>query len=200
MIICCSETTVTAMEVVLSYILHLVLFLNNVLNYKYQILRVFGLQLRSKSRNILIGSICRPPPSSVTYANCLIDNIEKNAVSLNDDLIVLGDFNWDSNRYPDRNYISLLENSCGLNQLVQGPTRLTLQSPSTIDLIFSSYPLYHKYTQTIKYALSDHYLVFTQKEAIIRNISTKPVLKGPYVTLKPYETFLNPKFSKKSSH
>ena len=99
------------------------------------------------------------------FFNCI-----EHAVTFNDDLVVLGDLNWDYNRYPDKKFISYIENSCGLTQIVQGPTRVTPSSQSSIDLIFTSYPIFHINTSIIKYTLSDHFLITTQVTAKISNI------------------------------
>ena len=121
-----------------------------------------------KSRKILVGSIYRLPSAKASYTKAIFNCIE-NAVTFNDDLVVLGDLNWDYNRYPDKKFISYIENSCGLTQIIHGPTRVTPSSQSSIDLIFTSYPIFHINTSIIKYTLSDHFFITTQVTAKISN-------------------------------
>lgn len=116
----------------------------------------------SKShKNILIGSIYRPPSANAQYMEDLINVID----TINQDtteIILLGDFNI--NFEPNviqNNQVGDICHLFDMEQLIENPTRVTTTSSSTIDLILTTNRKLHVKTGTINYNISDHYPIYT---------------------------------------
>jgi hypothetical protein len=119
-------------------------------------------EINIKKHNFLIGNFYRPPSSNVSYFENIQSIIEK-ATYEDKTLIIAGDFNVDYKLNDDlyKNKIFYLESLFGLKQLVDFPTRVTIQSKTCIDLILSNNPDIHVHTKPWQIALSDHYMVYT---------------------------------------
>ena len=110
-----------------------------------------------------IGCIYRPPSSSAQYHEYLL-NVLEIINSKYPNFVVLGDFNYDStpgNPHNDIVKIREIEDTNCCKQIVKSPTRTTLMSQSTIDLIFTSNPHDHQQTVVLQTGCSDHYIVQT---------------------------------------
>jgi hypothetical protein len=112
-----------------------------------------------------VAAVYRPPSADETYFEHLLDNFEK-VMTGDKDVVILGDFNFDFvlNEGLSSNPAHYIEELLNCTQLVHEPTRVTANSSTTIDLIYSSIADKHKYTGVIKCTLSDHYLIYTTLE------------------------------------
>ena len=105
---------------------------------------------------ILVGCIYRPPSSTLSYYNRLVNNIEK-AININHNTVILGDFNIDvssENHYYYNKFMILCE-LFDLTQLIKEPTRVTLNTSTIIDLICTTINEKHSDSSVIKITLSD---------------------------------------------
>ena len=57
-----------------------------------------------------------------------------------------------------------------LKQLIVQPTRETIETSTTLDVILVSHPDLHKKNGFMKYNFSDHYLVYTELELNHNNV------------------------------
>jgi exonuclease III len=111
---------------------------------------------------ILVCVMYRPPSADSEYYEHMIDCLSR-AVAENNDILVLGDLNYDYKLDDNLNTnpINYLENLFMLTQLITEPTRVTLKKSSTLDIILTSMPNNHKITGVYKVSLSDHYMTYT---------------------------------------
>ena len=113
----------------------------------------------------LLGIVYRPPNSSVNFFEALEQNIE-NVNVYSDKIILTGDMNCNmlTTNSLSRKTTQLC-NVLHLSQIVTQPTRITPNSESLIDLIFTSKMLGKLPTGVQSVSLSDHSLVYvTLKE------------------------------------
>ena len=83
---------------------------------------------------ILFSTIYRPPDSKVEYFNAIVDNIESASI-LGYDMVITGDLNINCMPYKcnDSNNIVKITKLFALTQLIDRPTRVTLESSTLID-------------------------------------------------------------------
>ena len=108
--------------------------------------------IKSCSGNpFFLGCIYRPPSSNIQCSNKITDNIEI-AISLNENIVILGDFNidvFDCNHSCSSKYQSMCD-LFDLKQLFNKTSRVTTDSSSTIDLILTSIPSRTSGTRVLK--------------------------------------------------
>lgn len=98
-------------------------------------LEAVWVELRIKSKQILIGGIYRPPDSNDNYFNLLLESMDR-AVNTNIiDIIILGDFNLNI-LHNANSKVNELMTLYSLSQLITEPTYYTENSSSLIDLVF----------------------------------------------------------------
>ena len=92
----------------------------------------------NKGKSFLIGSLYRNPAERVEWVDRFEMSLE-NVLNDKNEIILLGDFNKDLlNLHGNRDWLILTE-SLGLSHLVTQPTRVTNNSSSLIDHIYSSH-------------------------------------------------------------
>ena len=105
----------------------------------------------------LISSIYRPPSARVDYYNGTLDILDK--ASLEDkDIILSADLNIDyiMDESLSSNPVHHIEILYGISQIVTKPTRVTDKSSTLIDVILTTMPELHSYTDVYEFALGDH--------------------------------------------
>lgn len=147
--------------------------------------------VRSSADNIIVSCVYRPPKPNCSYYDKMLDLLEKMSTE-NKELILLGDLNIDYklDHTLSTNPLHYIENLYLLRQLVDKPTRVTSKSSKCIDVILSSMPEKHRFTDVAKIALSDHFLIYT---CIDVNVTRKPHKTIRYRDYKNFnaEMFLN---------
>ena len=104
----------------------------------------------------------RPPASKNTYFNNILHQLD-NVFSLNEKIVLIGDlnFNYKFNETLSCNPLHQIEILYNMRQLITVPTRVTLNTSTLIDVIFSNDYQSHGETGVYETAVSDHYLIFT---------------------------------------
>jgi exonuclease III len=127
----------------------------------------------------LICSYYRPPDKKTDYYDDTLDMINK-AAEENKEMLICGDFNWDYKLDESlaNNKVKHIEDLFLLNQIIDKPTR-TENGDKILDLILTSNPTNHIYTDVLPLGCSDHYLPYTiintnrppqsHKQAVMRN-------------------------------
>ena len=106
----------------------------------------------------------------------------------NKEIILLGDLNCDFlKENPATSHMSLFMNMFNLHQLVTKPTRITPNSKTLIDVIFTTNCNICMNTDVIHHSYSDHALVYTD---IVSNFKKKGSSNGNHVT-KKFRSFKN---------
>ena len=81
----------------------------------------------SNSRNVLYGVFYRPPNADSVY-NSLIENSVSLAVDTGiSDIIIMGDFNWNSLHNQSKRKIESICNQFNLVQCIEEPTHFSLK-------------------------------------------------------------------------
>jgi hypothetical protein len=156
-------------------------------------LQVYG---EHPNSNILISSCYRPPSATPEYFDKLLDNIEYVSKD-GDDFILLGDLNINYQENTN-NAIYTLEQLFALKQLIIEPTRVTPHSSSIIDLILTSNPDIHFTSGVHKSTLSDHFLIFTCIDNVLKPKVHNEVLYRNYKTFNKEECITD--FQKEYDH
>ena len=142
----------------------------------------------------LISSIYRPPSARVDYYNGILDILDKASLE-NKDIILSADLNIDyvMDESFSSNPVHHIEILYGISQIVTKPTRDTDKSSTLIDVILTTMPELHSYTDVYEFALSDHFLVYTCVNSPIRKAKHKTVRYRCYKILKStiFSTTLN---------
>ena len=123
-----------------------------------------------REKNILIGVTYKPPGGNTKKFNSFLANILCAANKENKKIFLLGDFNLDSLNYDnDVNVQNVFNNlfSNGFIPLINKPTRVTTETNSIIDHIFSNCFFENDVTSgIIKSDISDHFPIFFSSKTI----------------------------------
>ena len=112
---------------------------------------------------LLICVLYRPPNSSDIFFDILSTMLNK-ALDLDGEVLVMGDFNCDllSGNLDSKNQtlVSIMDGSL-LTQLIVSPTRVTMNSRTLIDHMYTTCGDNHVLSGVVKTHVSDHFLTFT---------------------------------------
>ena len=129
-------------------------------------------------KQILLSFIYRPPNSCTDWIESFENMVEKCSYE-GKELVLLGDFNID---FP-YDTINLRWSRCignlGLTQMVEEPTRVTINSSSTIDHVYVSEVSMIKKITVPKIGISDHYPI-----CACINAQSKKSKNGQHITIK----------------
>ena len=103
-----------------------------------------------------------PSVSQKDYFSDITEILVK-ACNLNMEIVLMRDLNVDCslNNFNNQNKLYQLCQLFDFSQLVKGPTRLTENTSTVIDVILSTMPQMHIDTYIDESSMSDHYLVYT---------------------------------------
>ena len=136
------------------------------------------------SKSFLVGNIYRHPNETVSW-NEHLDNMCDKILECEKELYLLGDFNRDlMQEVIKNNWLEYME-SFGLYQVINVPTRVTDQSATLIDHIYTNNKCNILMTKVPKLGLSDHFPVFLSRKT---NSSHGP--KNTHFTIS-YRSFKN---------
>ena len=88
------------------------------------------------SRNVLYGVFYRPPNADSVYNSLIEDSISLAVDTGIPDIIIMGDFNWNSLQNQSNRKTESVCNQFNLVQCIEEPTHFTENSSSIIDLLF----------------------------------------------------------------
>ena len=120
---------------------------------------------KKNTKTILLANIYRPPTGKVEQAIKVIEKGLAALRELNDEIVILGDFNIDYKNKMSINYrkLKFFERSNSLDQQISTTTRNTLNSSSLLDIVFTNMK-FIKEAGTLDSFLSDHQPVFLLKK------------------------------------
>ena len=121
--------------------------------------------LLPKTKPILIGT-CYRPPKDKDYFSKLEKNILNSPTYMQQESYILGDFNTNvEGKYSSLNKaLNGFMNLFNFKQLINEPTRVTVTSSSTIDLILSSDPDRVTQSGVVNIGMSDHNAIFCSRK------------------------------------
>ena len=119
------------------------------------------INIKNDKKSLAIGMMYRHPSSNVAYFNAILDQVDQ-IYTNHDNVILLGDLNYNyvSNQSLMTSPLYQLETMYGMTQLVCEPTRVTVNTATLLDVIFSTNYHSHSVTGVYKIGLSDHYMVY----------------------------------------
>jgi hypothetical protein len=119
-------------------------------------------QGRKNQSPILVGALYRPPNASAAYYDSIVEMLNKVSKE-GKEIIILGDFNYNYviDETLANNPVKYLQDVFALDQLVNEPTRVTMNSSSILDLILTTDQSKHIRTGVHKIGISDHHMCFT---------------------------------------
>ena len=137
-------------------------------------------QIEMTGKNVIIGCIYRPPNSNLQGFTDEMCNISHKLSNLNNHVYLLGDYNVDLLKFnkhqPTSDFINTMF-SFSFLPLINRPTRITDNSATIIDNIFTNCHSTHDYCSgIIPTDVSDHFSIFH----IIYNNSTPETSKPEY--------------------
>ena len=116
-------------------------------------LEAVWVETKIDKRSYVIGSFYRPPNATITYWDLIEESLRK-ANSTNSTIVLLGDFNSDFN-HPNRKIFDIM-NTFSLQQLVSENTRITENTATCLDLIFTQSLDFVKNVEVLPEICSDH--------------------------------------------
>ena len=113
-------------------------------------------------KQLAVGVMYRPPSSDVEYFTNMLDQLD-HIYSKYDNVILLGDLNYDcvSGVRIVTNPLCQIETFYNMRQLVKVATRVTVNTSTLLDVIFSTNHESHTVTGVYKTGMSDHYMIYT---------------------------------------
>ena len=137
----------------------------------------------------MVGQVYRPPNSDIVWNEIFEDCLE-NALKEEKEMYILGDMNRDLlNEQINRVWTEYME-PFGLTQLVSEATRVTRDSSTLIDHVYSNCPENVTSVNVPKIGLSDHFPVF-----FTRKMHVQPVKRTHYsITYRSFKNFDENKF------
>ena len=148
-----------------------------------------------KLKSLLVCVVYRPPDNPITSLEGDLLQKYTQALSLNKDIVLLGDLNCDL--LSDNPKSKALRSFCAAanaTQLIKDPTRVTKSSSSLIDVILVSKPDLVKSSGVMDLTMSDHFLVF----AVLNLKVPKPA--ATYITIRSFKNYDADLFSSDISH
>lgn len=119
--------------------------------------------MQEKGKPFLIGNIYRPPDSRIEFNDRFEDFID-NVFKENKEIILIGDFNKNLMAdNVDREWLNFTL-TLGLTQFVSNPTRVTPNTSTLIDHIYSNIEGNITKVNVFKSAISDHYAIFANRK------------------------------------
>ena len=146
-------------------------------------IETLSIEINKENKKILIMSIYKPNKSDdKSFIETLCNLINKNMKKNYDEILVNGDFNFDLLKSEENgntmNFINSLS-SLSLIPVITKPTRITQESATLIDNIFTSNPI--NFTSGIIISdISDHLPVFYHKKNVFLNKKLNPSVKIEY--------------------
>ena len=116
-----------------------------------------------KSKSFLIGNIYRPPNSTAQW-NAYFEDCIENVLKEDKEIYLMGDINRDLLNNQIKTVWTDYMESFGLTQLVSEATRVTSDSRTLIDHIYSNCPENVTSLDVPKIGLSDHFPIFFHKK------------------------------------
>ena len=120
------------------------------------------IKVRHRNESRALGVMHRPPASKNNYFNNIPDQLD-NVFSLNEKIVLIGDlnFNYRFDETLSYNPLHQIEILYNMRHLITVPTRVTLNTSTLIDVIFSNDYQSRGETGVYETAVSDHYLIYT---------------------------------------
>ena len=142
-----------------------------------------------KSKSFLVGNIYRPPNSSIQW-NAIFEDCMETVLREEKEIYIMGDINRDLlNNQIKTAWTDYME-PFGLTQLVSEATRVTHDSRTLIDHIYSNCPENVTSLDVPKIGLSDHYPIF-----FTRKMHVQPPKMSHYtISYRSFKTFDELKF------
>ena len=134
------------------------------------------------TKPILTGTFYRPPRSDAVYQGQIEESISR-VTELNQEVIVLGDFNYNMHCKNESKFIDKLCRQNSMHQIVKGSTRITETSSTLIDIILTNLPNNVCMSKVVSLGLSDHNLVY-----IVRKLY-RPKVPPKVITFRSMKQF-----------
>ena len=117
---------------------------------------------RTRTDQLIIGCLYRPPNADSNYLHCIFDMLEV-TMTEGKDTIIIGDMNYDykHDECDTHNSITVIEDLFLMTQIVKEPTRVTCNTAKCLDHILTSIPESHELCGVAKISISDHYMIYT---------------------------------------
>ena len=131
------------------------------------------------SKSFLVCSVYRPPSSNIEWCESFSKEIEK-ALTLNDEIYIMGDINYDCKDgiYSNATWKNTVELH-DLQQVIQSATRITAHSETTIDHLYVSNTDKLSDISVPYISLSDHYPI-----GFTRTTSKNTIKRHEYQTIR----------------
>ena len=146
--------------------------------------------LPEKGKSFLVGNMYRPPDSKIEYNDKFEDFIDT-VLNEEKDFILLGDINKNLlNDEIEREWGNFIT-SLGLTQLVSEPTRVTNESSTLIDHIYTNKENNIQHVNVEKLCLSDYYGIFCNRSS---HVSSDRNNEHQYITYRSFKNFEENRF------
>lgn len=135
------------------------------------------------SKSILLCICYRPPDTSKHLHkafNSEFNNSITTALAENKEIIIIGDFNCNYLQQSDQTDLKDLMKINNLKQMINEPTRCTMNTETLIDLVFVSDEFKIANSFTIEYGISDHQLIGITRKMNCKKFSPRKIYARNY--------------------
>jgi hypothetical protein len=123
-------------------------------------IEVVWVQVKLKSKSVLIGNVYRPPGVSDMWFDSLVgmlDNVAQEQLMV----VLMGDFNCNMLRPGSHTEkLAMVMSEYGMKQMICDPTRVTQTSDTMIDLLFCSNSDEIIQSGCLELGMSDHEMIY----------------------------------------
>ena len=138
-----------------------------------------------KGKSFLVGNMYRPPDSKIEY-NDRFEEFIVTVINEEKEFILLGDFNKNLlNADTDREWGNFTT-SLGLSQLISEPTRVTNNTQTLIDHIYTNNEDNIRSVNVEKLCVSDHYEIFCNRSS---HFSSEKNNEHQVITYRSFKSF-----------
>ena len=167
----------------------IVQFIRRRVDLEHSSIECMWLELRSKAKSpsILVGFLYRNPASPAEWYKWfteMIDNVYKTKPDI--DILILGDFNIDLKKTQPR--WQTVISSLGLTQLIKVPTRVTQNSETLLDHIYSNNPSSVVSAAVLDLSISDHSPIRCSKIAKVPKLNKNMHTSIKYRSFKHFDS------------
>ena len=142
-----------------------------------------------KSKSFLLGNIYRPPNSTVQW-NAIFEDCLEDVLKEDKEIYLMGDINRDLLNNQINNVWTEYIEGFGLTQLVSEATRITSDTKTLIDHIYSNCPENVNSLHVPKIGLSDHFPFFFTRKMHVQ----PPKTNHNKISYRSFKTFDETKF------
>ena len=162
----------------------LLVFVNNDIPSKYlrnfhlpRDIQAISIGINLKQRKLLVVSIYRPPDQNLDYFLSSITSLLDHYLTIYEDFVIMGDFNVNESNPVMETFLN--QHNC--KNIIKNKTCYKSLEGSCIDLIITSRPSLHRFSQFFETGMRDHHsMIYTMLKSTYTRLEPKILTNRSY--------------------